>query len=876
MNISYIKTFVIGSNRNKWIRSFLKLNRIFLILVSCSVVSTAQTNNPFELDIVIDKPLSDNDFPVVSIDGIPSVINYDGSDYPGVIRAIYDLQNDIESVTGKRPSFVTNYEASAFEIIIGTLGKNKQIEKLISSKKLDVKDLEGKWESFVITTISNPAKNIKNSLVIVGSDKRGTIYGIYELSRQLGVSPWYWWADVPAKKRNSAYIKSGRYVSGEPKVKYRGIFINDEAPCFTGWTKEKFGGVNSKMYTHMFELLLRLRANYLWPAMWGKAFNEDDPENPRLADEYGIVMGTSHHEPMMRSQKEWSNHRNEYGNGEWNYRTNEEGLKAFWEDGLERNKIYEQVITMAMRGDGDIPMTDAGSAEENFRLLEKIFSDQRNIIEKVTGKPAKETPQIWALYSEVLDYYDQGIKVPDDMIILFCDDNWGDIRRLPELGEKPHPGGYGIYYHVDLHGAPRAYQWLNMTQVPHMWEQLQLTYSYGVDKVWILNVGDLKPNEYPMDFFLHMAWNPTVYNQDNLDEYTIQFCEDKFGENEANEAAEIISLYCKYASRISAEMLDHRTYNLESGEFLQVKDAWLALETRAMRQYYKLPEQYRDTYMQLVLHPVRAMANLYDMYYSLAMNKKLASEKDLKANYWADRVEKCFELDAEFTKDYNLNVSGGKWNHIMNQTHIGYTSWDEPREGNIMPMVTRISPEEAKQGGYIFNEKNDVIVMEAEHYFQANPTGNTKWTVIPELGRTLSGIALMPYTEKTENAGITYKMQMKPQSDSIKVWVFFDSTLPFKKGGHNVAASFEGGSEKVWNINQDLNWENKYNKMYPTGAARMIESSITLTLPNSKDGLFELTIRPLDPGVVIYKVVVDNGGYERTYLKMQESPYSRN
>ena len=851
---------------------------LFLVLVINLVTAQktiVQTYNPFELDFVIEKPLTNNDFPVVSMSGTAAEINYDNSDFPGVIRAIRDLQNDIDSVTGKRPLLVPENKTSEYEIIIGTLGKNKQIDKLVSSKKLNVKDLEGKWESFVITTIPNPNKKNKNSLVIVGSDKRGTIYGIYELSRQLGVSPWYWWADVPAKKRKSAYIKSGRYASGEPKVKYRGIFINDEAPCFTGWTKEKFGGVNSKMYTHMFELLLRLRANYLWPAMWGNAFNEDDPENPRLADEYGIVMGTSHHEPMMRSQKEWGNHRNEYGNGEWNYRTNEEGLKAFWEDGLERNKNYEQVITMAMRGDGDIPMTDAGSAEENFRLLEKIFSDQRAIIEKVTGLPAKETPQIWALYSEVLDYYDQGIKIPEDMTVLFCDDNWGNVRRLPELGEKPHPGGYGIYYHVDLHGAPRAYQWLNMTQIPHMWEQLQLTYSYGVDKVWILNVGDLKPNEYPMDFFLHMAWNPTAYNQDNLHDYAISFCKDKFGEKEAEDAAEILSLYCKYASRISAEMLDDRTYNLKSGEFLLVKDAYLALEARAMRQYYKLPEQYRDTYMQLVLHPVRAMANLYDMYYSLAMNKKLASEKDIKANYWADRVEKCFALDAEFTKDYNQNVFGGKWNHIMDQTHIGYTSWDEPREGNIMPKVTRISPDEAKQGGYVFNEENDVVVMEAEHFFEANNTNNTKWTVIPSLGRTLSGIALMPYTEKTENAAITYKMNISPQSDSIKVWIFFDSTLPFKKGGHNVAASFKGGKENIWNINHDLNWENKYNKMYPTAAARMIESSTYLSIPENKDGIYDLTIRPLDPGMVIYKVVVDNGGYEPTYLKMQESPYNR-
>lgn len=414
-----------------------------------------------------------------------------------------------------------------------------------------------------------------------------------------------------------------------------------------------------------------------------------------------------------------------------------------------------------------------------------------------------------------------------------------------------------------------------MTQIPHMWEQLQLTYSYGVDQLWILNVGDLKPNEYPMDFFLNMAWDPTAFNQDNLDNYAVQFCEDKFGAEEAHEAAEILSLYCKYASRISAEMLDDRTYDLESGEFLQVKDAYMALETRAMRQYCKLPVRYRDSYMQLVLHPVRAMANLYDMYYAVAMNKKLAAENDLKANYWADHVEKCFALDAEFSKDHNLNVSGGKWNHMMDQTHIGYTSWDEPKQGNIMPKVIRVNPNEAKKGRCIFKEKNGVVVMEAEHYFNATSTDKTKWTVIPDLGRTLSGIALMPYTEETENAGITYKMKMTPQSDSIKVWIFFDSTLPFKKGGHNVAASFKGGNEKTWNINKDLNWDNKYTKMYPTGAARIIKTATSLSLPDSEDGVFELNIQPLDPGMVIYKLVIDNGGYERTHLKMNESPYSR-
>ena len=845
-----------------------------LTVILCMTVHAQQTNGLMS-DIIVEKPFNESDFPIVGLNHASASLRYDTSDDKGVIRAIGDLQTDIDSVTGIKPKVITSDAAIDFEIVIGTIGKSKLIDKLISSGKLDVEDLKGKWESFLITTVKNPKPGVQEYLVIVGSDKRGTIYGIYELSKQLGVSPWYWWADVPAKKRPAAYVLWGRYASGEPKVRYRGIFINDEAPCFTGWTQEKYGGRNSKMYAHMFELLLRLRANYLWPAMWSSAFNEDDPENPRIADEYGIVMGTSHHEPMIRSKVEWDNHKKEFGNGQWNYTTNKKGIQDFWRLGLERNKNYENILTMGMRGDGDLPMPDAGSAKENFKMLENIMTDQRNIIEEVTKKPASQTPQVWALYSEVLEYYDQGMKVPDDMIILLCDDNWGDVRRLPELGTEKHPGGYGIYYHVDLHGAPRAYQWLNMTQIPHMWEQLQLTYSYGVDKVWILNVGDLKPNEYPMDFFLNMAWNPTSFNEKNLNEYSRKFCEEQFGSEESTEAAEILNTYCKYNSRVTAEMLDQRTYNLESGEFLQVKDAYMALEDRALRQYLKIPNGYKDTYKELILHPVRAMANLYDLYYAAAMNAKLAAEKDLKTNYWADRVENCFKHDAELSKDYNFNIAGGKWNHMMDQTHIGYTSWDEPKSGNIMPKVIRVKPEEVKLGRYVFSEKNGVVIMEAEHYFDKKSHGKTMWAVIPDLGRTLSGIALMPYTENTSGSVLIYKMKLNTKSDSVKLRMIFNSTLPFKKGGHSVAASFDGGNEQTWNINDQLTWKNNYTKMYPAGAARIIESVLPFPLLHNIDGLHILTIRPLDPGVVFLEMIVDDGGYEQSYLKMPESPYER-
>ncbi|RKR81786.1 glycosyl hydrolase family 67 [Mucilaginibacter gracilis] len=845
------------------------------ILSLLSLQSAAQQIGGLGEDLISAKPLSERDFPIVGIDQVAAGIRYDDNDYKGVIRAIGDLRNDIDSVTGVKLAIINNKPSDIDEIIIGTLGHSKLIDELVSAKKLATQDLKGKWESFVISTIPGISNKNKKCLVIAGSDKRGTIYGIYELSRQLGVSPWYWWADVPIQKRTAAYVISGRYSSGEPKVRYRGIFINDEAPCFTGWTQAKYGGRNSKVYTRMFELLLRLRANYLWPAMWSSAFNEDDPENPRLADEYGIVMGTSHHEPMLRAQREWTIHHNEFGNGEWNYVSNKQGVQDFWKQGLERNKNYESILTMGMRGDGDLPMPDAGSAQQNFTVLENIMADQRKIIEGVTHKPADQTPQIWALYSEVLEYFDQGMKVPDDMTILLCDDNWGDVRRLPELASKKRKGGYGMYYHVDLHGAPRAYQWLNMTQIPHMWEQLQLTYDYGVDKIWILNVGDLKPNEYPMDFFLNMAWNPKSFNQNNLGEYAARFCAQQFGAAQASEAADILSTYCKFNSRVTAEMLDSRTYNLESGEFLKVRDAYLALETRALRQYLELSPRYKDAYMELVMHPVRAMANLYDLYYAVAMNGKLTADKDLKANYWADHAEYCFKRDAELSKDYNLNVAGGKWNHLMDQTHIGYRSWDEPKGGNSMPKVFRVKPDEVKPGSFVFTEKNGVVAMEAEHYFEARANAQAQWVIIPELGRTLSGMALLPYTATTDHSALLYKMKLSSQSNHVTLRIFFTCTLPFKKGGQRVSAAFDGAKETVWNINEDLIWKNNYTRMYPSGAARIIESVKVLELPVVNDGVHLLQIQPLDPGVVIQKIVVDAGGYEPTHLKMEESPYKK-
>jgi hypothetical protein len=666
-----------------------KISKIILVLISFTNISLAQTSGPDLSDIIIENPMGDEDFPILSDKGNISVLSYDNADYPGVIRAIHDLQNDIESVTGKRPSLVTTIDASEFEIIIGTLGKSKPIDKLVSSKKLDVKDLEGKWESFVIKTISNPSKNVKNTLVIVGSDKRGTIYGIYELSKQLGVSPWYWWADVPVKKRTSAYVRSGSYFSGEPKVKYRGIFINDESPSFTGWCHAKFGGVNSKMYVHMFELLLRLRANYLWPAMWGNAFNEDDPMNPVLADEYGIVMGTSHHEPMMRSQKEYTKRKEEIG--PWNFITNSANLEKFWFDGLNRNKDYDNLITMSMRGDGDVAM-GKGNDLENIKTLENVIKSQRDIIQKVYNDDPANHPQLWAIFTEVQRYYDAGFNVPEDITLLFCDNNWGYIRRIAPPKEKNRKGGSGLYYHIDMNGGPNNDRWVNTTTIPKLQQQLNLAYQSGLDRIWIINVGDLKPKELPIDFIMHFAWNPNACPADKVWDYTVNWAENIFGKEHAEEIADIVSRYSKYNLLRKAEVQTPRIFSIVNhNEADQMLQLWHEVVAKAEALEPKIAPEAKDAYYQLVLYPTKASAGVAEMYISVGKNLLYAKQGRVSANDYAQRAMDIFDLDKKLSDYYNGAMSNGKWENMMSDIHIGYTSWDMPRE-NKLPEMKVVTP----------------------------------------------------------------------------------------------------------------------------------------------------------------------------------------
>ncbi len=655
---------------------------------------------------VVDKPVA-GAFPIVE-GKAAAAIYVDTADWPGVARAAGDLSADIARVTGIAP-VLTHDAKGANLIIVGTIGRSALVDQLVREKKIDVAGVAGKWEAFAIQTVAKPLPGINSAVVIAGSDKRGAIYGAYDISEQIGVSPWYFWADVPVVHKDALFVKPGRYVEGEPAVKYRGIFLNDESPALSGWVREKFGmapvanyanrppdvvNMNHEFYAKVFELILRLKGNYLWPAMWNNAFNEDDPLNATTADAFGIVMGNSHHEPMLRAQKEWTRH----GSGPWDYSKNADVLKNFWTEGIHRNKDFESIVTIGMRGDGDMPMAGP-NLDDNVKLLEQIVADQRKIIAEQINPDVTKVPQLWALYKEVQSYYEKGMRVPDDVTLLWCDDNWGNIRRLPTPEERKRSGGAGIYYHFDYVGGPRNYKWIDTNPLPKIWEQMNLALHYGADRIWIVNVGDLKPVEFPTDFFLSFARDPQRWPKEKLGEYTRLWAAREFGADHAAEISELVSTYLKYAGRRKPELLDPQTFSLTNyREAERVVADFHSLIERAEKVQAKLPAAARDAFFELVLHPAKAYGQVAEMYVAAGRNQLYYSQGRASTNDEAARVKKLFQADIDLTNAYNHALLNGKWDHMMDQTHIGYTYWQEPKQ-NTMPAVKEIDlPEAAAMG----------------------------------------------------------------------------------------------------------------------------------------------------------------------------------
>ncbi len=818
-----------------------------------------------------------------------AAIYVDAVDHATVKKSAALLQQDIEAVTGINLPLVHEVPAKTETlIIIGSIDKSAMISQLSKLKKINTSSIDNKWEAYQIQTLMNPLKGIVNALVISGSDRRGTAFGVFELSKQIGVSPWYWWADVPIQKKKELFARKGMFAGDAPKVKYRGIFINDEAPALSNWSKEKFGGFNHSFYEKVFELILRLKGNYLWPAMWGNAFYDDDPKNIEMADEYGIVIGTSHHEPLMRAHDEWRR----YGKGQkWNYDSTETGLKEFWRGGMKR-ATNEKIVSVGMRGDGDAPM----SRETATSLLEKIVKDQRVIIEEVTGKPAEQTPQLWALYKEVQDYYDKGMRVPDDVTLLLCDDNWGNIRKLPNPDsyredEKSRKGGYGIYYHFDYVGGPRNYKWVNTNPIPRVWEQMHLAWEYNARQIWIVNVGDIKPMEFPISFFLDYAWNPEKIGADDLQKYTEQWSEAQFGKKYAKEIADIISKYTKYNGRRKPELLDANTYSINNyNEAQWVSKQYYDLLVKAEMLARTIPAEYRDAFFELVLHPVKACANLQELYTTVAKNRDAALRNLPDANKLAIEAKLIYMVDSLITLQYH-NIANGKWNHMMSQTHIGYTYWQQPPRqsmpelkyvptDSISQPASKITlaektaesliPKNGKKN--IFYELSGYVSIEADHFTKAVNTNGITWKVLPDHGKTGSAISPFPVTANQQTPGgnsphLQYEFYTY-SNDSLILNAYFSPTLNFHNSetGLQFAVSIDDELPQVISLNKEDNnvrtWE------------RWVANNIIIKTSKhriSKPGKHVVKYWMVDPAVVLQKIVIDFGGLKPSYLGPPET-----
>ncbi|MEO3754514.1 glycosyl hydrolase 115 family protein [Streptomyces sp. B6B3] len=686
------------------------------------------------------------------------------ADHPGVLRVVDDLQADIQRVTDIRPDVVRGEVPSGHEeiVLVGTLGVSPLIDQLVADGKLDVDGIAGAWETSRQQLVRDPLPGVRRAFVIAGSDQRGTIYGVYEASRQMGVSPWYWWDDVPVPHHDALYALPGRYSQGTPAVKYRGFFINDENPALGTWAPAFFGpghapgyegGFNSGFFAAIFEVMLRLKANYLWPAVWGRAFAEDDPENHATATRYGVVMGTSHEAPMMRGIEEWNRHavpavRDADGNittpgedpyggtGEWSFRRNADAVKAYWRDGVRRMvaEDFEGVVTLGMRGNGDVSLPDG----DGIDLMQSILDNQRRILTEEVDGDIAGVPQVFTLYKEVQRYWDRGLRPPDDVTVVFCDDNWGNLRKVPDPSLPERPGGYGIYYHFDYVGGGRNYKWVDTINLASTWEQLHMAHSYGIDRLWVVNVGDMKAEELPLQFFLDYAWDPERWDVDQLGEWERQYAAQSFPERHAEAIAEVLHDYGVLQARRKPELLNRRitldpakdpatdssavVYDDEATPFSlsayreieTVTAEWEQLDAQVERIGNRLPEEYHEAYYQLVQYQVEATANLYALRLAEFTNIHYAGQGRATTNDLADACDARFADDQAMSDYYNNTLSDGKWQGFQTQPKIGYgdverygpnAPWQQPELNNValpdevFPAVQRIElPARAELG----------------------------------------------------------------------------------------------------------------------------------------------------------------------------------
>lgn len=638
----------------------------------------------------------------------------------GVLKIAEIVSKDIEMVVGAKPSVSkeSRLEAKMLDdkIAVATLGTDVCIEKIASEAGIKTDVISGKRESYIFK-VANLGDNNKATLFIIGSDKRGTIYGLFHLSELMGVSPLVNWNNVcPVNKGLVNITSNDDVISKEPSVKYRGFFINDEWPAFGNWCNEHFGGFTAKCYEQVFELLLRLKGNYMWPAMWSAVFSEDGPglENAILADELGVVMGMSHHEPCLRNGEEYSHVRGKdsiYGDA-WNFRTNEEGITRFWEDGLKRNGSFENVVTVGMRGEADSTiMGKDATLKDNIDLLRDVLKCQNRLIKENVNEDLDSVPRMLALYKEVEPFYygdenTEGLMTSpelDGVTLMLCDDNFGNLRTIPTKKMLEHKGGFGMYYHFDYHGWPVSYEWVNSSYLPKVWEQMTYAYEAGIRELWIVNVGDIFSTEYPLSFFLDLAYDYDKWGISNPKapvEYTDKWSEAQFGtqvdKENLSKISDMLMAYTKLAYTRRPEATNDRMYKGQDGIKRAFDDMAFCKEYMSKCEALSaiMPDEVAFPYFQFVYYPLMGNLNVRKMWAACAINHYLTEFGASEAKKYADCVNECLTFDENLTERLHT-VNNGRWYGMGMSEHIGFANWNE--EECRYPVVYGFKPANKKR-----------------------------------------------------------------------------------------------------------------------------------------------------------------------------------
>ena len=851
-----------------------KLHMILCSLCCLWLLGACVNEKPKEL-IVTDTPLED------CFDLLASTIVYDASDGQTIHRVAQLFAEDIGRVSNVQVA-VNDTLSGGQAVIIGTLEGNTLIKELVERGKLDVSAIKGGWEQFVIKQVKNPKEGVEEALVIAGTDRRGVAYGIFTISEMMGVSPFYWWADVPVKKREKVYVKA-HYSSKAPSVKYRGIFLNDEDWGLKPWASNTYepevNDIGPKTYAQICELILRLKGNMVAPAMHSctGAFYSH-AENKMVADEYGIIITTSHCEPLLfnnASLLEWDKH----VDGEWDYSKNKETILGKLDARVKEAAPYENIYTLAMRGLHDEGMRGNLTDSEKVQMLATAIADQRTILKKYIDMPLEEIPQIFVPYKETLDLYEKGLQVPDEVTLVWADDNYGYLKRVSNPEEQKREGGAGVYYHTSYLGTPHDYLWLNTTPPVLMYEELKKAYDTGADRYWLLNVGDIKPMELALKTFFDIAWDFPAYDIVNINHHQAQFMASVFGSKYEADFQFLLDEYYRlawsrkpeymgwerewdspYHEQLKATEFSFDNYNdarqrLADYEFISDGVARICLE---------LPEAYRPAFFEIFAYPMMAANQMNRKFLFAQLNKEeLAKGNVSGANWAASESSNAYALIQYLNERYNTMLKG-KWNGMMDvppgfcakyqdMPEIVFTEGVESQPIDIAPQAEQNRLDscmvvDLREGKIIAKQKHIVRIVEGLGYdWHVLQIGEpTQQTVDPT---------------RLDGTRVEYTLP-KIDADEVTVTVSTIPFFPIYKGKSNRYGFSIDGAEPFVTENLPTEWSVPWKDQVLKNG---VEARATFAIDHTKDKHI-LTLTCGDPGTMVQRIIIDWGGLKKSYV----------